>query len=109
MQRTFNFVRMKEKEEDKKAKRKKTGGRKAGTPNKATAAVREIIGGVLDEYFSSKLFKQDLADMEPKDRVSAMEKLAAFAIPKLQATSLDVVSETKLTIEDRLISLSEEE
>jgi hypothetical protein len=91
------------------AKGKKTGGRVAGTPNKTSAAVRQAISKMLDEYFNSKTFVNDIADLDPKDRVAAMEKFAAYVAPKLQTTTLDVAVETKKTIEDRLVELSGDE
>ncbi len=88
------------------AKGKKTGGRVAGTPNKASSAVRGAIAKMLDEYFNSDTFAQDIAELEPKDRVAAMEKFAAYVAPKLQTTTLDVANERQKTIEDRLVELS---
>ncbi len=87
-------------------KGKKTGGRVAGTPNKTSAVVRAAIAKMLDEYFNSDTFKKDIADLDPKDRVTAMEKFAAYVAPKLQSTSLDVATESRKTIEDQLVELS---
>lgn len=74
----------------------KTGGRKKGTPNKATAAVKGYISDVLQAYMqpaakNSKQpnLQQDLADMLPEDRVRAMTQLACYVIPKQQALSID--------------------
>lgn len=85
----------------------KTGGRVAGTPNKVSAKVRSVIANAAENYFDSDLFQQDLASLEPKERIQAMEKFTAYIAPKLQATTLDVATETKKTIEDRLIALSD--
>lgn len=90
-------------------KRQKTGGRKAGTPNKTTGVVRGAIAKMLDDYFNSDTFAKDIEELDPKDRVAAMEKFAAYVSPKLQATTLDMVVESKKTIEDRLAELSDEE
>lgn len=84
----------------------KTGGRVAGTPNKVSSKVRNILAEITDDYYSSEKFKKDLRDLEPKDRIQAMEKFTSYVAPKLQSTTLDVASETKKTIEDRLIALS---
>ena len=78
----------------------------AGTPNKTSAVVRAAIAKMLDEYFNSDTFKKDIADLDPKDRVTAMEKFAAYVAPKLQSTSLDVATESRRTIEDQLVELS---
>lgn len=91
------------------AKGKKTGGRQAGTPNKTSATVRGAIAKMLDNYFNSEDFKKDIECLEPKDRVAAMEKFAAYVAPKLQTTTLDMTVEKKKTIEDRLVELSDDE
>ena len=54
---------------------------------------------MLDEYFNSDIFVKDIADLDPKDRVA----------PKLQTTTLDVATETKKTIEDKLVELAGDE
>lgn len=91
------------------ARGKKTGGRVAGTPNKTSAVVRAAIAKMLDEYFNSDTFTKDIAELEPKDRVAAMEKFTAYVAPKLQSTSLDVATESRKTIEDQLMELSGED
>lgn len=89
--------------------RPKTGGRQKGTPNKTASLVREAISKKLDEYFNSEDFEKDLKKLKPKERVEAMEKFAAYAVPKLQTINLDAVVEQKETIEDRLAKLSGED
>lgn len=91
------------------AKGRKTGGRTEGTPNKTSAKVRSAIATILDAYFNSKTFAEDIAALEPRDRVAAMEKFASYVAPKLQATTLDMAVETKKTIEDKLAELSGDE
>ena len=91
------------------AKGKKTGGRQAGTPNKTSATVRGAIAMMLDGYFNSDTFAKDIAELEPKDRVAAMEKFAAYVSPKLQTTTLDMTVENKKTIEDKLAELADDE
>lgn len=86
--------------------RTKTGGRKKGTPNKTTSPVREVISKMLDSYYNSETFAADIDALEPRDRVAAMERLTAYAVPKLQSTTLEAVVEKKSTIEDKLIELS---
>lgn len=82
--------------------------RKPGTPNNITRNVREILSKVMDEYFTTEAFVTDLAKLEPKDRVSAMEKFASYVVPKLQTTTLDVTMQSQQTIEDKLKQLAEE-
>ena len=80
----------------------KTGGRKAGTPNKATAAVKDCIQRVLEQYMAPApqadakpaadvlpTLEEDLKDMLPAERVRAMTQLAGYIVPKQQALSID--------------------
>ena len=64
---------------------------------------------MLDEYSNPDIFVKDIADLDPKDRVAAMEKFTAYVAPKLQTTTLDVATETKKTIEDKLVELAGDE
>lgn len=66
---------------------------------------REIISHVLDDYYGSDDFYSDLKELEPRDRLSIVERLSAYCIPKLQATSVDLLTSGKKTIEDRLAAL----
>ena len=74
-----------------------------------SSTVRGAIAKILDEYFYSDIFVKDIADLDPKDRVAAMEKFTAYVAPKLQTTTLDVATETKKTIEDKLVELAGDE
>ena len=65
-------------------KGKRYGGRAKGTPNKVTADMRAT-----------------------KDRLMVAEKLMQYAIPKLQATTIDVSENAQKTIEDTLLELSQ--
>lgn len=91
------------------AKGRKTGGRKVGSINKATRTVRERLSEVVDEYYNSKLFVEDLKELEPRERVTAMEKLANYAVPRMQSTTIDATIANKQTIEDKLSALAEGE
>ena len=90
-------------------KGKKTGGRVAGTPNKATKAVKEWIASILTEYTNSDQFAEDFASLEPKERLTIAEKLMSYTVPKLQATALDVNASKAKTIKDTLKALSQPE
>lgn len=74
----------------------KTGGRKPGTPNKATAAVKGYLADVLQNYLqpqtkkkSKPTLEEDLQNMLPAERVRAVAQLAAYVIPKQQTITLD--------------------
>ena len=88
-------------------KRKKYGGRTKGTPNKVTADMRATIKGLLDEYSGSGKMSSDFLTLNPKDRLMVAEKLMQYAIPKLQATTIDVSENAQKTIEDTLLELSQ--
>lgn len=87
-------------------KGKKTGGRVKGIPNKTTRTQREILSEITRDYYNSKRFKDDLTDIEPRDRLLIMEKLTGYVVPKMQSTTIDATVETRKTIEDKLLELS---
>jgi hypothetical protein len=89
------------------AKGRKTGGRQAGTPNKATKVTRDILNNLSAEMYDQVL--KDIASLEPGDRVKVWIKLCEFCISKPQTVSLDLAIQTKKTIEDQLLELSDEE
>jgi len=62
----------------------KTGGRVKGTPNTANRDLREIVRALVED--NAEQVRQDLAALDPKERVSAWLKLAEFLVPKLQRT-----------------------
>ena len=57
--------------DDKKPKRKKTGGRQAGTPNKLTATVKMMVLGALDKLGGEKWLER----MARKHPVAFMQML----------------------------------
>lgn len=90
------------------AKGKKTGGRQKGTPNKATAFSKELISEILSDYYDSGQMADDMKALEPKERVDAIIKLAAFVTPKPQSIDMSITEGKKKTIEDTLDELSQE-
>ena len=86
---------------------KKTGGRTKGTPNRTTKTARDILAETTSEYYNSEQFIKDLAVLDPKDRLTIMEKLTGYVVPKMQSTTIDATVETRKTIEDKLLELSE--
>ena len=67
------------------------GGRKAGTPNKATATTREWIQQLLEDNQQS--IREDLKKMSAKDRVNALLSLIPYVTPKQMATTANVAIE----------------
>ena len=69
-------------------------GRPKGTPNKVTSDLRVWINDLLNN--NRKQFETDLLKLEPHQRVSIIEKLLSYAIPKHQSidTTIDFSSLT---------------
>lgn len=90
-------------------KGKKTGGRVKGTPNKATATLKESIVDMLSEYRDSGDMKSDFNALDPKDRLLISEKMMQYVMPKIQAVAIEAGRGVrKVTIEEELINLSKE-
>lgn len=86
------------------------GGRAKGTPNKTTAATKEVITNLLTEYSNNGTMSDDFDSLEPKERLAIAEKLMQYVMPKIQAVSVDLDSSVKkITIEQELMELSKEE
>ena len=73
------------------------GGRAAGTPNKATAAVKTAISDIVEAYLSPAdaakplnfNLAEDLEAMQPQERAKLITGLAAYIVPKQQALSVE--------------------
>lgn len=76
----------------KEVKRKKYGGRKAGTPNKDTKELRERITELIDNNFDS--IQADLEALPPEKRLDFLVKLFEYALPKLNRTEFEAIVET---------------
>jgi hypothetical protein len=63
--------------------KKKFGGRTKGTPNKATAELRERFTSLLESNFDT--IQSDLNTLEPKDRIKTLLEISKFVIPTLTA------------------------
>lgn len=89
-------------------KGKKIGGRVKGTPNKITKEAKEWITDLLHDYQSSGLLDSDFASLEPMQRLLVVTKMLPYVAPKLQALAISNDGEKTLTIEERLIKMSQE-
>jgi len=74
----------------------KTGGRKAGTPNKATALLKDCISGIVTDYMqptnaraNTPTLAKDFQNLTAAERVKAIIALSNFILPKQQAISID--------------------
>ena len=60
--------------------RGRLGGRQAGTPNKVTTDLRVMIKQLLLENVEQ--IREDLATLEPLERLKYLEKFMAYVVPK---------------------------
>ena len=61
----------------------KTGGRKAGTPNKITADLRKVLKQIIAAELEA--LPETLAQLPGKDRVELVLKLMPFVLPKIES------------------------
>lgn len=76
----------------------KTGGRKKGTPNKVTTTQREWLARLIDS--NRERIEQDINLLEPKDRLTMLERLMQYVLPKQHATRMDFDRLTDTEIDD---------
>lgn len=67
----------------------KTGGRKAGTPNKLTFDTRQVLVNALANEFEQ--LPNLLEQLTPEQRIDAICKLAKFAIPAMAPVQTGMV------------------
>ena len=67
---------------------KKVGGRRAGTPNKATSSLRNWVRLFVTR--NAKQAQRDLDALDPKDRLILLEKFMRYTIPQQQAVAAAV-------------------
>ena len=96
-----------------KPKRKKTGGRKAGTPNKVTKSVRESLRDALTGYINGineknySLFTDLMQIQEPAGRLAMVAKFLPYVAPKLQSVSFYNDEHRSLSVEESFMELEE--
>ena len=96
-----------------KPKRKKTGGRKAGTPNKVTKSVRESLRDALTGYINGineknySLFTDLMQIQEPAGRLAMVAKFLPYVAPKLQSVSFNNDEHRSLSVEESFMELEE--
>lgn len=69
------------------AKRKKTGGREPGTPNRLTNELRTSLKNIVFNEFSE--LETRLNALETKDRIELLTKLLPYVLPKVQDICMD--------------------
>ena len=78
------------------------GGRVAGTPNKVTKELREVLAPIISSYISGdgigddkRTLANDLAVMEPEDRAKIITNLVPYVMPKLASVEVKQKNEGK--------------
>ena len=71
----------------KKGQTNNPNGRPKGTPNKTTTDLRKWLDELLSKNVS--VMENDLAMLEPKERLTILERFMQYTIPKHQSISLE--------------------
>lgn len=77
---------------------KKTGGRKAGTPNKLTFETRQLLVNALADEFEQ--LPELLKELQPAERIDAICKLSKFALPAVAPVSIVKVERVEKPSDD---------
>ena len=84
----------------------KTGGRVKGTPNKTTAAQRELLSAFMQEEFP--MFVKMYRSLEPEDKVKTYVQLLPYVTPKMQAVQVDLEARQADSIDTELRRLAQD-
>lgn len=68
--------------------RGRLGGRKPGTPNKATKTVRQWLNDLINKNRAQ--VEKDLKALQPKDRLAILEKLMQYTVPKMNQSNVNI-------------------
>lgn len=82
--------------------RNKTGGRKAGTPNKATGPIKNLVTDFVRANWSTVEKDFRSPKLSPRDRLMFLEKILKFVIP------VQTSANGKIDIRKELDTLSDE-
>ena len=78
-----------------KPKRKKSGGRRPGTPNKVTKDLRQRISNLIEKNFDR--IESDFNKLDSEKRLTILERYLKYCLPPLQ--NLNVQAEIKTQLE----------
>lgn len=76
----------------------KTGGRQKGTPNKATANLKNTIHGIVERQFET--LESDLEELDGRDKINFVLKLIEYVLPKQRETKIDFSSLSDAEIDE---------
>ncbi len=68
-----------------------------GKPNRLNAELRTVVNDLLDA--NAETILQDIAKLEPRDRINAWIRLLEFALPKLNRTQSEISGPEGLPLE----------
>lgn len=84
----------------------KTGGRKVGSTNKVKTRLKESISEIVDSNLET--IRHDLAQLEPKDRISLLLKFVEYVIPKEREQKIDFSSLSDTEIDELINRITNE-
>lgn len=87
----------------------KTGGRKAGTPNKVTKATKEVLAQFIGDEADN--FKEAMHQIYKEDKVTYAAlyvKMLPYVIPRLNSVDVNSTNNTKLSMEQQLLDMANE-
>ena len=84
----------------------KTGGRKQGTPNKASTDIRTWVAKILDA--NREEFVLRLARLEDRDYIKTITGLLAYVVPKMSPYSIEDEKKKEQAMLQSLLSTSPE-
>ena len=81
-------------------------GRRKGSQNKINGKTREIFQLIVEA--NHEQLKEDIASLEPRDRVRAIIDLTQYFLPKMSVAQVEanVQSETRISIYDQLAEMA---
>jgi len=86
---------------------KKSGGRGKGTPNKATADLRQWVDMLVKSNISQ--FEADLKKIEPAQRLNILEKLLQYCLPKQQSITVEAQIQAEYASLEKLLTAAPED
>lgn len=81
----------------------KTGGRKAGTPNKNTTVARTVVAELLADMLPE--VKRRLPNLDDAEYCRLFKDLLPYAVAKVQPTPADATTTATTELEDMMASM----
>ena len=85
---------------DTKEKRKKTGGRKKGVPNKTTGELKALVHELVSENIDT--FRKNFDKLEDDMKFVVILKLLPYLLPKQSENKITLDEETSKAIQDSM-------